>query len=144
MTLGAAIADRLRTGVTALGGRVQRSGEFARMIDTKVFPQVTPVAAVMPIGLRGGATVSTFGQFRQVVQRQTAVVVIHRAPNVTEAKATADIEEIVAAILAALLGWSPDETTPGVMQLVSGRLQSLEGGVLTYEIVVALEDQIET
>jgi hypothetical protein len=144
MLLGAAISDRLKAGMPALGGRVLRSGEFFRMLETKVFPQVTPVAAVLPIGLRGDAVVATHMAFRQVVLRQVAVVLVHRAPNMTEAAATADLEALVADVLATLLGWTPEETTPGVLQLVSGRLRDLDGGVLTYELVLALEDEILT
>jgi hypothetical protein len=142
--LAAAVRDRLLSEVEDLGGRVIPALDFAAMLARRQLPQVTPAAAVLPLGMRGGAVTATFGRFRQLVARRVAVVLVLRAPEPASARGTADLEALAEAVFAALAGWTPDDTTPGVVRLETGDLRSLEGGTLLYDLQFILDDTVDT
>lgn len=144
MLLAAAIRDRLRTQVPALGQRVLGAGDFAALVARSQLPQVTPAAAVLPLGLRGGETAADYSRFRQIVTRRVAVVLVVRLPDQVGARAPDDIEALAEAVVAALAGWTPAETTPGVLRLEAGELRSVAGGTLVYDLTFALHDAVET
>lgn len=144
MLLAEAVRDRLLAEVAELGGRVIRALDLAAMIARNQLPQVTPAAAVLPLGIGGGAVTATFGQFRQIVTRRIGVLIVLRAPEPAAARGAADIEALAEAITRALAGWTPDQTTPGVLRLEAAELRSLEGGAILYDLRFAIDDAVNT
>jgi hypothetical protein len=142
--LCAAVIDRLDSEVPDLSGRLMRAADFAGLLARNALPQVTPAAAVLPLGMRGGPVVASLATFRQVVTRRVAVVLVLRAPDQPGSRAGGDIEALAEAVLAALSGWTPDDTTPGVLRLEAAELRSLAGGTLIYDLSFALDDRAET
>ncbi|EPX84572.1 hypothetical protein ruthe_02117 [Rubellimicrobium thermophilum DSM 16684] len=138
--LTSAIRDRLQAQVPPLAGRTMLAADFAALVARNALPQVTPAAAVLPLGMRGGAGAAVMGQVRQAVTRRIGVVLILRAPDPAQARGTIDIETLAEAAQAALSGWTPDDGTPGVLRLDAGELRSLAGGVLLYELSFVLDD----
>jgi hypothetical protein len=142
--LAAAVRTRLAAEVGALAGRVLAATDLAALMARGELPQVTPAAVVLPLGLRGGETVATFGHFRQAVTRRVGVLLVVRAPQPATARAAGDVEALAEDVLAALLGWSPAAETPGVLRLEGARLSALAGGAVLYDLAFALADAIET
>jgi len=143
MLLAAAVRARLEAGVADLAGRVLGAADMQRLIAQNRLPQVTPAAVVMPLGAQGGPVVAVMGAFRQIVVRRVGVAIVLRAPGGAEARRTDDIEALAEAVLAALAGWTPEETTPGVMRLEGSEVMAREGGTLVAEMVFALDDAEE-
>lgn len=144
MLLAEAVRQRLVAEVADLGGRVMPALDLAALIARNQLPQVTPAAAVLPLGIGGGAVVATFGQFRQIVTRRVGVLIVLRAPEPATARGTSDVEALAEAITAALAGWTPDQTTPGVLRLEAGELRSLQGGAILYDLRFAIDDAVNT
>lgn len=142
--LTGAVRDRLLAEVPALAGRVMLAADFAALVARNQLPQATPAAAVLPVGMRGGAITAVMSDFRQIVARRVGIVLILRATDQAKAKGTTDIEALAEAAFAAVAGWTPDETTPGVMRLETGELRSIAGGTLLYDLTFVLDDQVET
>lgn len=144
MLLAEAVRQRLAAEVGDLGGRVMPALDLAALIARNQLPQVTPAAAVLPLGIGGGEVVATLGQFRQIVTRRVGVLVVLRAPEPATARGTADVEELAEAITQALAGWTPDQTTPGVLRLEAAELRSLQGGAILYDLRFAIDDTVNT
>jgi hypothetical protein len=139
-----AVRDRLTEAVPALSGRVILVADFAALQARNQLPQVTPAAVVLPVGMRGGALTAVMGAFRQVVARRVGIILIARVPEQAKARGTDDIELLAEAVLDAVLGWTPDPSTPGVLRLEAGNLRSPAPGTLLYDITFVLDDQFET
>lgn len=140
MTLCAAVTARLKAEVPGLGGRVATALDFARDIARGAVAQTSPMAAVLPLGMRGGPSVAVFGAFRQAIVRRVGVILVLRAPEPAAARGAADIELLAEEVLAALAGWTPGPATPGVLRLEGAELRSLAGGLIVYDLAFALDD----
>lgn len=142
--LAAAVRTRLAAEVPGLGGRVIGAADLAVLTAQNRLPQVTPAAAVVPLGMRGGAVTAVMSRFRQIVARRVGVVLVWRAPDPATVRAADDVEALAEAVVAALAGWTPDAETPGVLRLEDGALVALTGGTIRYDLVFVLDDQEET
>lgn len=140
MLLAAALRARLAAEVPALASRVAGAADLQRLLAENRLPQAGLSAVVIPGGMRGGPMTAVLGAFRQIVVRRAAVLLVARAPDPATGRAADELEALAEATVAALAGWTPDETTPGVLRLESAALRALPGGTLLYELLFALDD----
>ena len=140
MLLAAAVRARLEAAVPELAGRLSGAADLQLVTAQNRLPQVGPAAVVLPLGMRGGPVAAVFGAFRQIVTRRVGVLLVARAPEPATLRGADALEELAEAVLAALAGWTPDETTPGVLRLETADLRGLAGGALIFEMAFALDD----
>jgi hypothetical protein len=125
----AVVEARLIAACPVLTGRVGTALQLADAMARNALPQITPAAFILPLGLRGGAANAAAGLYRQAIDRFLGVVLVVRS-------AADPLGQI-----AAIAGWAPDEAI-GVYRLTRGELVSLAGGVATYQLDFALDDQL--
>lgn len=138
----AAIVARIEAACPVLTGRMGTALQYAEAIRRGQAPQVTPAGFVLPVGLRGGQADAATGLFRQSIDRVLGVVlVIRSAADPLGTKVGDQLDEMVADVIAAIVGWGPDSAI-GVYRLSRGNLLGLEGGVATYQLDFILDDQL--
>lgn len=135
------IIERLILRVPDLGGRVEGAAQFAALMKSNALPQVTPAAHVLPLGLQGGQAQAATALFTQAVEEMVGVVLTLRSHDQTGARALEAVDVLIRDIVAALLGWGPDDAI-GVFRLVRSGLVSMSAGTLVYQIDFAISDQL--
>ena len=135
------VIARLKLRAPEFGGRIGGAMDLAALMAKKSLPQITPAAHVLPLGVRGGEANSANQFFTQEFDEAIGILITLRTFSTTGARATDDLEVLKDAVLAALCGWGPD-TAVGVFRLVQGQLVSMEAGTVTYQINLALMDQL--
>lgn len=135
------VADRLKT-IPALANRVFGAARLAELLKQGAVPQATPVAFVIPLGLRGVSPDAVSGLFRQGLQRLVGVVlVVRNVGDGTGEKALVELDPLIEAVIDLLAGWAPDEAF-GVFTLARGELVSIEAGTIIYQLDFAIDDQL--
>jgi hypothetical protein len=142
--LGDAVIARLRAGVPALAGRVEGAAELAALQRQNQFPQVTPAAHVIPLGLSAASPTALAGNFRQEVDRRIGVILTVRTHDATGSRALAGVDALVEAIVAAISGWTPDPGSTGVFRLLRAEVAAMREGTLVWQIEFALADRIRS
>lgn len=141
--LAADLVARIEERVEALAGRVEGAAELAELIRQNAWPQASPAAFVIPLGLtalsQGDAAA---GAFTQAVGEMWGVLLVVRAAgDITGAKAWPKIDELVWQVIAAVCGWAPDDQT-GVFRLARGGLVGASAGRVSYQLDFVIEDQV--
>lgn len=139
-----AIIERLKSRAPLLSGRVYGAAALAALMQADQVPSVTPCAHVLPTGLIGRKPVdAATGAFIQSYDYGFAVVLALRAHDALGTRLALDevLPQIVA-IAKALVGWTPDSATAGVIEFRQARLASFARGVAIYELTFALQDQL--
>ncbi|MFC3442550.1 hypothetical protein ACFOKF_15350 [Sphingobium rhizovicinum] len=142
-----AVKDRLDT-IAALAGRIQPGASLSELMARNLAPQVCPAAFVLPLGIRGSAVTAMSGLFVQEIAETLGVVLFLRAAgDATGGKLADQLTPLRNDVIRAIVGWAPQSDwlegeTVGVFRLARGELISLSGGLLTYQIDFALDDQL--
>lgn len=140
MTLVTDVKTRIET-VAGLRG-VDEAADLAAMIESGQLPQQTPWAYVLPLGFNGGAGDAVTGLFRQPYELVIGIVLVIQALDDAKGrKALATIDGIEQLLLAKICGWAP-ESAIGVFRALRGRLLSVAGGLVIYQIDFALQNQL--
>jgi hypothetical protein len=138
----AVVEARLIAACPVLTGRVGTALQLADAMARNALPQITPAAFILPLGLRGGAANAAAGLYRQAIDRFLGVVLVVRSAADPLGQMVVDeLAPLIDGTIAAIAGWAPDEAI-GVYRLTRGELVSLAGGVATYQLDFALDDQL--
>ena len=137
-----AVRERIADQVPALAGKLEAAGKFADLIERNQVPQMTPAGFVLLGGLKGGPAEMSAGAFIQNFTEGTIVVICDRyAGDALGARSTDLITPIVRDVINAVCGWGPDDA-PGVFTLDAAELVGVKGGILIFEIVFRINDQL--
>lgn len=129
--------------VPGFSGRVYSAARLAAVSGAGGYLQVAPCAFVLPIGLSGGPADAVTGLFRQPIERiEGVLLVVRAADDVTGGAGLVQLEPLIEAVVAAVVGSAPDDEIVGTWRLVKGELAQIAGGVLTYQLDFAIEDQL--
>ncbi|WP_044008398.1 phage tail terminator protein [Leisingera methylohalidivorans] len=135
-----AIVGRLNDQVPALSNRAKPVADLVEMIRSNRLPQ-NATATVSPAGLKGGKAEAGTGVFTQPLHRGYSVLLIAPSQSKTGAKALEEVDPLITSVASALAGWAP-EAGPGVFQVDRGRLLSITGGRLLYELVFSINTEL--
>lgn len=143
MSLTADLIARIEAEVGALAGRTRGAADLSELVATKQWPQSPAAAFVLPLGLRArDEGEAATGYFLQMLDEAFAVVLTVRAQgDATGARAVPRIDELVAALVAAIAGWGPDDAI-GVFRVSAGNLLSAEGGMVLYQLDFVIQTQV--
>lgn len=134
------IIARLKSEVGALQSRISAVAELSALVKGGRLPNSTPAAYVLPLGLQAQPADIVTGLYRQGVVETYGVVIITNSAN--DARGAAGLPNVNALsdqIIAALAGWSADND---VLELVRGRLISLNAGMIIYQLDFKATSQI--
>lgn len=142
--LVADLIERIET-VAALAGRVKGAAELSALTRQGGWPQASPYAFVLPLGLRpadrGDAAANAF---TQIVDEVFGVVLYVRASgDITGGRALPTIDALVWATIDAVCGWGPDDAV-GVFHLVRGDILAAEAGGVAYQLDFGIQQQVRT
>lgn len=136
------VRARIEAKVPALIGRLGPAVEFARLIERNQLPQVTPAGYVLLAGLSGGQAQSATGMFIQDFAERVSIVLVDRvAGDALGAGAMDETAPLVRDVIAAVLGWGPDDA-PGVFVLEQAETVGVKDGALVFQIDITLQDQV--
>lgn len=132
--------------VPDLKGRVDEALDLAALLKTGQVPNRHVSGWVIPSGLRprshGDASA---GAYTQMVDEHFALVLALRSGgDATGGKLAPRLNELVWAVIGAVVGADPSDAVPGVFRLVGGQTLSLSAGLVTYQLDVALQLQLRT
>lgn len=138
----ARLTERLG-GIAALAGRVHSASRLSGLMSQRgVLAQVCPAAFTLPLGIGGSRADAVTGLFRQPVTWLDGVLLVVRsAGDATGEAALLQLEPLIEATIAAIVGWGPEDMI-GVYELAKGELTSMEDGLLTYQLEFSIEDQL--
>lgn len=121
---------------------VEEAADLAALVAAKQLPQRSPWAYVLPLGFDGGAGDAVTGLYRQPFRQVIGVVLVVQALDDPKArKALATVDGLEQALLAKICGWAPDGAI-GVFGAQRGRLISVAGGLVIYQIDFVLQNQL--
>lgn len=135
-----AIVTRLKARVPDLGNRVEGALDLADMLRAGRLPENTN-AIVLPLALSGRAADAAAGLYRQGFAETIAVLLLARVHDQTGRRALARIRPLIMEVVEAIAGWTPGDQL-GVFQLARGRIVSMTGGSLIYQIEFTIDDQL--
>lgn len=142
MTLVADVKARIEAEVTDLAGRVEEVADLAVLVQKGGLPNRSPVAFVIDAGFDGGTADAAVNVFRQRVDNAVAVILyVEAAGDLKARKALPTVDGLKDALLAAVCGWAPAGAV-GDFTVRRGRLLSVSGGGVLYQIDFALQDQL--
>lgn len=141
MLLVDAVIARLQQLVPADLRKVEGAADMMALMKASALPQQTPAAHVVPVGLRGGARQDAAGAFVQDIEETIGVTITLRGNDPAGARALARVGSILSAVIAALVGWGPDEE-PGEFRLVRGSVLRMDAEALVYLIEFAIPLQL--
>jgi hypothetical protein len=136
------VIARLKDRAPGLASRVEGAAAFSAMMQRGQLPQVTPAAHVIPVGLSGGPVDSAANVFTQRMNEVIGVVLTVRSNDQAGARGVEPIEQLKSETIAAIAGWAPNDDIVGVFRLSSGRMLSVQGGAIVYQLDFAIEDQL--
>lgn len=142
MSLLTAIGDKLGTDVAALKGGIQYAADLAALVAAGQMPQRDAAAFIVPLGFDGRGGESATGVHTQILSHAVGVIIVVKARgDASGRKALPAIDDIKDAVIASLAGWAPDDVA-SVLVVARGRLVSLEGGVVLYQLDFNVLDQL--
>jgi hypothetical protein len=142
ITLIDLVAERIGGQVAALTGSIEFIAELQALMEQDALPQRDVGAFVVPLGFddRGGE--SGVGMHTQMLADAIGVVLYVKSRGDLKAKkALPRIEPLIDAVIAAVAGWTPGNTS-GVFQVKRGRLMPGGKGIVIYTIDFELLDQL--
>lgn len=135
------IIDRLRERVPALRGVEGAARLIALTASNALSQQSGANAYVIPMAMRGGQVTAASGLFVQVTEQIVSVILSMRHADPSGARATAEIDDIRTAIIAAIAGWAPAGAM-GAFRFMRADVVSLVAGTFLYQIEFAIPDQL--
>lgn len=137
------VITRIKSEIGELENRCEGAAELSELVRSGQWPQSPVFAFVLPLGLRplsqGDASA---GAFTQMLSETIGILlVIQAAGDGTGRKALPKIETLLAALLAALPGWGPEDAT-GVFAVSRGQLISATDGRVVYQLDLSLNNQL--
>lgn len=142
MIAASVVGARLRDQVAGLAA-VQGVADLAAAL--KSAPQIhgRPLAYVAHLGMQGGPARAVAGAYVQDLDTRIGVYVFF--PSVSDptgGRGQDEVGQVLAAILAALCGWVPEPNCPGPLRLWRQQMADLRPGLIAYEIIFAVQDQL--
>lgn len=142
MSTAATVRDLLVARVPPLANSTQLVADLAALIAAGALPQKSPAAFVVPSGFDAREPDDAAGVHVQTLDEVTAVVLIVQAPgDVTAQRALPLIDDLITAVNAALAGTVPAGAL-AALRPRRGRLLSINGGAVWYQIDFALQSQL--
>ena len=135
------VIARLKAQVPDLGGRVEGAGSLAALAKAGGVPHAALVAHVVMAGLQGGAAIPMTGLYRQVINRLVTVLLTVNTGHAQGGRFIDAVEALIDEIIAAIVGWQPP-ATQSVFTCRQAQLLSAAGGVFSYEITFAVEQEV--
>ncbi|MDK3072767.1 hypothetical protein QO034_06565 [Sedimentitalea sp. JM2-8] len=123
-----------------LGSRVEGALDLADMLRAGRLPENTN-AIVLPVGLAGRAADAASGLYRQAFTETVGVLLLARVHDRTGRRALGRIRPLIMEVVEAIAGWTPGDQL-GVFQLKGGRIVSMTGGTLIYQVEFTIDDQL--
>lgn len=137
----AAIISRLKANAPSLG-RIDTAIDMDALMASKPQPHGKPLAAVIAMGLRGGAVEVMTGAFVQDVEIVFSVILtIPSHGDRAGRDAAPDVLALFAEVCAALCGWGPDDA-PGAVKVGRAFTVVSKPGAIVYSIEFAIGDQL--
>lgn len=141
MMLVEAVTARLQGLVPTDLRKVEGAADMMALMKANALPQQTPAAHVVPVGLRGGARQDVAGAFVQDIEETIGVTITMRGNDPAGSRALSRVGGVIAAVIAALVGWGPDNE-PGEFRLVRGVVLRIDAEALVYLIEFAIPLQL--
>lgn len=139
----AAILARLKDRVPALRS-IGVALDLAAVLDGKLADQTGPSAWIVGMGARGGRPDISAGAHVQEIIETVGVILTLRSIDNRAGDRTEDLlEELKAAVRAALAGWGPDDAF-GVFALSREGLAAFKPGHIAYALEFTAADQLRT
>ena len=135
------VIARLKAKVPDLGGRVEGAAALAALMKSGGVPQQALVAHVLTTGIQGGEAIPLTGIYRQATSRLISVVLTINTGHAQGGRAAEAMEPLIDAVIAGLVGWQPPDNF-GQFVLRRAQLLSAAGGVFSYEITFAVEQEV--
>lgn len=132
---------RLKARVPALGNRVEGAGALAALTRAGGVPQAALVAHVIMAGIQGGRAMPLTGIYRQTTERLVSVVITVNTGHAQGGRMIDTIEALLDAVIAGVVGWQPPDTQ-SVCVLRRAQLLTAQGGVFSYEITFAVDQEV--
>lgn len=128
-----AVISRLKEQVPELRS-VDGAAALEALRRQNAFPQITPAAFVIPIGLSGRAVQSEMaGAFVQGLEETLGVVLIIRNDNPASEAVLGRLRDFVMDVTQALAGWAPDDSSAG-FRLARGAMVPAGPGTVVYQL----------
>jgi hypothetical protein len=135
------VMQRIQAKVPQLDKRIYGAADFANLMRTNALPKQTPSAYVLGLGLQGGTSDAGAGYYTQMFDRAIAVVLTFKSYDATADRLLDGIEGLLDQVVAAVVGWGPNEEV-GVFRLARGNLVSMKSGTVIYQIDFTIKDQL--
>lgn len=136
------VIERLKAEVGDLHGHVHGSTSFSDLIKRGAQVVAGQAAYVLPSTVTGGGAQHSASTTIQDITRGVGIVLVVQGRGTSEAKVTDELDELVEATLAALVGWEPEAESVGVLVLQSGQLIPIGNGFLGYQLEFTYLDQL--
>ena len=137
----ALLKARIEDQVPVLAGRVEGAADLAELTRKGAWPQASPAAHLIPLGLQGRGAYSATGAFTQILREMVSVVLTLRTYDRAAGDDLPELHELIQAVLQAVAGWGPDGSV-GVFELARGSLIHNRDGRLVYQLDFAIDDQL--
>ena len=137
----ALLKTRIEAQVPVLAGRVEGAADLAELTRKGAWPQASPAAHLIPLGLQGLGAYSATGAFTQILREMVSVVLTLRTYDRAAGDDLPELHELIQAVLQAVAGWGPDGSV-GVFELARGSLIHNRDGRLVYQLDFAIDDQL--
>lgn len=137
------VKQRLEDQVPELTGRVGRALDFQKVLASGRAPSGGVNVWVLP-GTTQGQPVEVIGAglFVQPVRRGVSVVTMIQSAEDTGARALDRIDDFIMDITRAIAGWTHDDTTTGVFELVQERPLQAPKGLMAFMTEFRINDQL--
>ena len=135
-----AIIQKLTAEAPELGP-VKGAVDFGALVAGGQMPQTTFSAYVLPAGLIGRTAESATGMFVQTFDEAVSIILAIRSFEASGTRAIDPLRTLVMSVCQTLGGWAPGDES-GVLTLRTGRLVSMQAGLVVYQIDFTLTDQM--
>lgn len=135
-----AIIQKLTAEVPELGP-VMGAVDFGALVAGGKMPQTTYSAFVLPAGLIGRSAEAGAGAFVQTFDEAASIILAIRSFEAAGTRAIDPLRALVMKIFETLGGWTPGDET-GALVLRTGRLVSMQAGLVVYQLDFTLTDQM--
>jgi len=135
-----AIIQKLTAEAPELGP-VKGAVDFGALVAGGKMPQTTFSAFVLPAGLIGRTAEAAAGAFVQSFDEAVSVILAIRSFEAAGSRSIDPLRVLVMKIFETLGGWAPGDES-GVLTLRTGRLVSMQAGLIVYQIDFSLTDQM--
>jgi len=141
MTLLSDVVSRLSTELSELGA-IETVVDLAALVQNGALPQRDVTLFVVPLGFDDLGGESAANIHTQSIQEAIGVIIAVKARGDAKAlKSLPTIDGIKDRVVNGLAGWAPDHTV-GVFKALRGRIVSVSGGLVLFQLDFAIVDQL--